>query len=103
MSHTWRWLLGLAAGVVLVSGCGGGAPATDARWNDWHDYAGGPDSVRYSGLTQITRDNVKQLQVAWTFDTGDAYAGSELQCNPLIIGGVLYATTPKVNVIALDA
>jgi quinoprotein glucose dehydrogenase len=83
-----------------------GATATASRgasWNDWPVYAGGPDSVRYSGLTQITTANVTQLKVAWTFESGDAYPGSELQCNPLIIDGVLYATTPKVNVVALDA
>jgi quinoprotein glucose dehydrogenase len=72
------------------------------NWNNWI-YAGGADSLRYSGLSQITRDNVKQLRVAWRFDTGDAYPGSEMQCNPIVIDGVLYATTPKVNVVALDA
>jgi quinoprotein glucose dehydrogenase len=75
---------------------------SDAQWNNWI-YAGGADSLRYSGLSQITRDNVKQLRVAWRFDTGDAYPGSEMQCNPIVIDGVLYATTPKVNVVALDA
>ena len=53
-------------------------------------------------MKQINRDNVQNLKLAWTFDTGDAYPGSELQCNPLVVDGVLYATTPKVNVIALD-
>ena len=69
---------------------------------DWPVYNGGPDSIHYSGLKQINRSNVKNLKLAWAFDTGDAYAGSELQCNPIVIDGVLYATTPKVNVIALD-
>ena len=41
--------------------------------------------------------------MAWSFDAGDAYPGSEMECNPLVIDGVLYFTTPKVNVIALDA
>ncbi|MCI0488737.1 MAG: hypothetical protein L0229_19275 [Blastocatellia bacterium] len=69
---------------------------------DWPVYGGGSEGIRYSKLKQINRENAKNLQVAWTFDTGDAYFGSELQCNPLVIKGVLYATTPKVNVIALD-
>jgi quinoprotein glucose dehydrogenase len=108
MTRRLRSLLQFAAVVQclsLLAACASREPsaADAARWNDWAVYAGGTDSVRYSGLSQITRDNVSQLQVAWTFDTGDAYAGSELQCNPLIIDGVLYATTPKVNVIALDA
>lgn len=70
---------------------------------DWPIYLGGPENTHYSSLKQINRENVKNLKVAWTFDTGDAYTGSELQCNPLVVNGVLYATTPKVNVIALNA
>jgi quinoprotein glucose dehydrogenase len=70
---------------------------------DWSIYGGGPESTRYSSLKQINRKNVRNLKVAWTFDSGDAYPGSEMQCNPLVVNGVLYATTPKVNVIALNA
>lgn len=70
---------------------------------DWPSYGGGPADIRYSDLKQINRENVKELRVAWTFDTGDAFRGSEFQCNPLIVDAVLYATTPKGKVIALDA
>ena len=70
---------------------------------DWPAYGGGTDEIRYSKLDQINTKNVGRLAVAWTFDTGDAFAGSEFQCNPLVINGVLYSTTPKVNVVALDA
>jgi quinoprotein glucose dehydrogenase len=70
---------------------------------DWPAYGGGLEEIRYSRLKQINRKNVSHLQVAWTFDTGDAFRGSEFQCNPLIVDGVLYATTPKLNVVALDA
>lgn len=70
---------------------------------DWLVYGGGPEGIRYSSLKQINRENVGQLKVAWTFDSGDAYQGSELQCNPLVVKGVMYATTPKINVVALDA
>ncbi len=69
----------------------------------WPAYGGGPDGTRYSALDQINRSNVHRLQVAWTYDTGDAFAGSEMQCNPIVVDGMLYATTPKLRVIALDA
>ncbi|HSS97322.1 MAG TPA: PQQ-binding-like beta-propeller repeat protein [Terriglobales bacterium] len=69
----------------------------------WRVYGGGPDNTRYSTLSEINRDNVKQLQVAWTFDTEDGSPGSEMECNPIIVDGTLYATTPRSNVIALDA
>jgi quinoprotein glucose dehydrogenase len=70
---------------------------------EWPAYGGGKDNTHYSPLKQINRGNVKNLQVAWQYDTGDAFEGSEMQCNPLIVKGVLYATSPKLRVFALDA
>ena len=46
---------------------------------------------------------MQKLKVAWTFDTGDSFKDSEMQCNPIVVDGILYATTPKLRVIALDA
>src|SRR4051812_23782232 len=74
-----------------------------AAQQEWRTYGGNPSGTRYSTLSQINRKNVSKLQVAWTFDTGDAFKGSELQCQPIVAHGVLYATTPKLRVIALDA
>src|SRR5215210_4139195 len=70
---------------------------------DWPHYGGGPDQTRYSTLTQITPENVKNLRVAWTYDTHDAFEGSEMQCQPVVAHGVLYATSPKLRVFALNA
>ena len=66
-------------------------------------YGGGPDQTRYSPLTQISPRNVKDLRVAWTYDTHDAFDGSEMQCQPVVADGVLYATSPKLRVFALNA
>ena len=76
--------------------------AAPNTWQDWPVTGASPENNHYSGLTQINRHNVKQLQVAWTFDAADSFNGSEIECNPIIVDGVLYATTAKVNVIALD-
>jgi quinoprotein glucose dehydrogenase len=70
---------------------------------DWPHYGGSPGQDRYSPLAQITRENVRTLRVAWTYDTGDAFPGSEMQCQPVVAHGVLYATSPKLRVFALDA
>lgn len=56
----------------------------------------------YSPLKQIHTRNAAQLVKAWQFDSGDEFKGSEIQCRPLVIDGVLYATTPKLRVVALD-
>src|SRR5438132_137987 len=70
---------------------------------EWPGYGGGPESMRYSSLTQINRDNVKRLQVAWTFDASDGTLGTELEVNPIVVHGVMYARTASLNVVALNA
>ena len=70
---------------------------------DWPDYGGNQARTRYSPLTEITPANVSSLTVAWTYDTGDAFKGSEMQCQPVVAHGVLYATSPTLRVFALDA
>ena len=90
------------AGVALLAAFRPHKKTADP-YREWPMYGGGPDNIHYSSLKQINRKNVSKLQVAWRFDTGDAYQGSELECNPIVVNGVLYATTPKLRVIALDA
>jgi len=68
--------------------------------HDWPAYGGGPAGIRYSGLKQINRSNVKQLQVAWTYDTADG--AGDPQTQPILVGGVLYGLTPRHKAIALD-
>ena len=72
---------------------------------DWPAYLGDKGSSHYSALAQITPENVAKLQAAWTFRAGgaDPQNRSQIQCNPLVIDGVLYGTTPDFQLIALDA
>ena len=70
---------------------------------DWPVYHGNDDHTHYTTLDQITPTNISKLKVAWTFATHDEFAGSEMQSNPIVIDGVLYATTPKMQVFALEA
>jgi quinoprotein glucose dehydrogenase len=67
---------------------------------DWPAYGGAPENMHYSSLTQINRANVKELKVAWTFDTGEQ---GGLQTSPIVVDGVLYGITPTQRVFALDA
>jgi quinoprotein glucose dehydrogenase len=87
-------LVALLAPVALLS---------QAKSVDWPVYGGTTDNTHYSTLDQVTPANVQQLQVAWTYETHDEFAGSEMQSNPIVVDGVLYATTPKLRVVALDA
>ena len=71
---------------------------------DW-PVNGGPDNIRYTTLSQITPANVSKLQLAWRATTPMTRLPiPEMQSNPrIIVGGILYATTPKMRVVALDA
>lgn len=71
----------------------------------WQVYGGSKKSDRYSALTQIDTSNVAQLKIAWTYHTGDADTAnsSQIQCNPIVVDGVLYGTSPKLKLFAADA
>jgi quinate dehydrogenase (quinone) len=82
--------------------------AKDQAQKDWSNYGNTPGGSRFAALDQITRDNVKNLQVAWTFHTGDVPVsptgnGAEDQETPLQIGDRVYLCTPHNNIIAVDA
>jgi quinoprotein glucose dehydrogenase len=72
---------------------------------EWRYHGGDPGHGQYSHLSQIDRTNVGRLRVAWTYNTGDAEpeGRSQIQCNPIIVRGVLYGTSPQIKVFALDA
>ena len=81
---------------VLMAGCMH-MPANDTEWTE---YLGGPDRNHNSPLKQIDTSNVSELQVAWTYHTGDS---GQVQCNPIIVDGLLYGVTASNFVFALDA
>ena len=72
---------------------------------DWPAYLGDKGSSHYSALRQVTPGNVSRLEVAWTYHAGGADPAnrSQIQCNPLVVDGVLLGTTPDLQVFALDA
>jgi quinoprotein glucose dehydrogenase len=88
-----------AAATTDLTAANGWPAAADLK--QWSRSLGGPTSDRYSALNEITRANVAQLQVAWTWRAGDG--GGDMQCNPIVVDGVLYTPTPGRSVAAIDA
>ena len=93
----------LLGALMLIAGCAGGESAETV--GGWSSYQGGPHSNQYSGLTQIDTANVEALEVAWTYETGDARQDppSTIECNPIVVDGTLYGTSPRLKVFAIDA
>jgi quinoprotein glucose dehydrogenase len=83
------------------------APAQDAK-DAWPYYGHDAGGMRYSPLTQINRDNVSKLKVAWVFHTGEVQESngdkkrSGFETTPILVDTTLYITTPFNRVIALD-
>jgi len=74
--------------------------SAQSKNRDWPVYGGALEGGHYSPLTQINKSNVKQLQVAWTFDTEET---GGLQTSPIVVNGVLYGLSPTQKIFALDA
>ena len=86
------------------------AAAATHDYSEWRAYGRTNAGTRYSSAAQITPSNVRDLEVAWTYRTGDvpqAYPGNRagfmFEATPLKIGDTLYLCTPHNIVIALDA
>jgi quinoprotein glucose dehydrogenase len=99
----WWVLLGI---VLLGLDCVAHAQSMpEAGWPNYGNDAGG---ARYSTAAQINRDNVAQLQVAWTYRTGALDVQTELnhkaafENTPILVDGRLFVSTPYDHVIALD-
>lgn len=72
----------------------------------WSIYKADNESTSYSKLSQINTKNVTQLQPAWTFTLKDMKEGARSgssECNPIIVDGVMYATSAKHWVYAVNA
>jgi alcohol dehydrogenase (cytochrome c) len=72
----------------------------DKEPQNWLSYSGTPLNQRYSGLTQITPANVKNLQLQWIWQ---ARSLEKFETTALVVNGVLYTVQAPNDVVALDA
>jgi quinoprotein glucose dehydrogenase len=74
---------------------------------EWVAYGRTAAGQRYSPLADITPQNVGNLEVAWTYQTGELRSGEDpeettYQVTPLVVQDMMYICTPFGTVIALD-
>ncbi len=99
--------LALAAAACSTAYGGGNSVSANAApaaygnfdYTGWDGYLGGGDSSQYSALDQINRDNVSQLEIAWSYSTGE---GSPPIFSPTVGGGRMYVQNGKGQIVALD-
>src|SRR5689334_14153596 len=97
--------------VLVVAIAGASLYAQSAsRSNGWPSYAGDAQGRRYSPLTQIDARNVSHLKLAWQYGVAQPNAGAASSVNavgrsqavPILVGGVLYTSTARRTIVALD-
>ena len=100
MKNYYRFFL-LFVPIISLYSC----RVSEKKYTTWGVYKGSDESLNYSSLNQVDTTNVKTLQVAWTYHSGDTDTvnHSQIQCNPIIVNGVLYGTSPKLKLLAIDA
>jgi quinoprotein glucose dehydrogenase len=77
------------------------ATTINAASKNWSRSNGDAGNTRYSMLTQINRSNVGQLKVAWVYHSKDGTGN--IQANPIIVDGVMFAPTVGKDIVAVDA
>ncbi len=94
----------IVATLLIATSAAGEGPAVG-----WPKYGGDAGGMRFSPLSDVTRDNVGRLEVAWTYRHGDWSDGtgawrstSAFELTPILFDGSLYGCTPMNRVFALD-
>lgn len=77
------------------------AQPSGATRENWPHYGGQYSAWRYSALAQVNSGNVKSLTPVWAFQTGDIEGG--LQATPIVVDGILYLSTSRNHIYAIDA
>ena len=110
MPSNRRTFLKSTGGAVLAASRGWPAPGprrwlSDAPDREWRHYGGPAGASRFSAADQISPSNVARLKPAWVHRTGDAMQRPQttIECTPIVVDGVMYITTARVKVHALEA
>ena len=74
--------------------------SSSEAYSTWSSYLGDSGRSHYSTLSQITKENVKNLKVAWSYEASD---WGQMQMNPIVVDSLLYGVTAALRVVALNA
>src|SRR5262245_15885818 len=106
-SLTRRYQTGALAGVLLAAVLA--TLSGQSQQVEWFQYGGDSASSKYSPASDITRQNLERLGIAWQWEPGEkpleqyGTVPMRFENQPLMVDGVLYVTTAYNNAAALDA
>ncbi|HEX6224648.1 MAG TPA: PQQ-binding-like beta-propeller repeat protein [Chryseolinea sp.] len=92
--------------IIFLLACCSKDRSKNPATSTWRIKGGNAEGTQYSSLDQITTSNVGSLKLAWQYHSGDADTAqnrSQIQCNPIVVDGVLYGTSPTLKAFALNA
>lgn len=99
-----RSYLGVAIGMLAFSSCT--TSVNEQSANDWPTYGGNYAGNRYAPHDDINLENVSELEVVWMYNAADTIEEGQwprqIQCQPIVVDGVLYGTTSKLKLFAID-
>jgi quinoprotein glucose dehydrogenase len=95
--------------VLIIAAITGDAARAQVPDDGWRYYGGDAGGTRYSSADEITRGNVEDLEVAWTYSTGEVerrgaemITNSSTQGTPILVDGHLLFCTPFNRIVSLD-
>ena len=115
MGTRWRPRRLVAGGLALALVASVSSPSAQARSSrpagEWHATGGDHSNTKYSPLDQITAENFTHLEIAWRWtsistdvtDRSESIRPNGFKTTPLMVGGLVYLSTPLGQVAALDA
>ncbi|MGD0135805.1 MAG: PQQ-dependent dehydrogenase, methanol/ethanol family [Bryobacteraceae bacterium] len=93
-------LVFLAAGSLFAQVSFERILSADREPQNWLTYSGTPFSQRYSQLNEITRDNIKDLEIQWIYQASSL---EKFEATALVVDGILYTVQAPNDIVALDA
>ena len=99
-SPTNKWLLFLSVSILMLA-CDPQQPT----YLSWAKTGGGSENLKYSAIQQIDTTNYAKLFVAWVYHTenNDSTKFGPMECNPIVVNGVMYGVSPKLKLFAVNA
>jgi len=97
---SYKWTIFLGVSLIFCS-CDPALP----KYDSWLKTGGGNENLKYSSLHQIDTSNYDQLGIAWIYysENKDSTKFGPMECNPIVVDGVMYGVSPKLKLFAINA